>query len=274
MYKKHLILFLVCFILLPEIARAELSYIGSSTIGTGILNAGAVEAFRIKSGKKFSSVQIPGSGIGIDALIAGETALAGVSRPLSAKEKQQGLSAVVVGYDAIAVFVHSKNPVRNLSRQQLKEIFTGKITNWQKVGGNVAPIAPTTEIHVRERATSEMFREAVMDDAGYGVFRQIDLPRDQLLQLSRDPNGVCAVSMGLVASLPAEVRKNIKAISVNGIAPNERNVRSGAYSISRPLLLVTRGKPKGDAAEFIRFLLSPEGQRLVAGNFITVRKSR
>ena len=64
MCKKHLILLLVCFILLPEMARGELSYIGSSTIGTGILNAGAVEAFRIKTGKKFSSMQILGSGKG------------------------------------------------------------------------------------------------------------------------------------------------------------------------------------------------------------------
>ena len=211
-------------------------------------------------------------GKGIDALIEGETALAGVSRPLNAEEKKQGLTAAIIGYDAIAVFVHSQNPVRNLSREELKGIFTGKITNWRKVGGNLASVAPTTEIHIRGRATSEMFRGAMMDDADYGDFSQIDLPRDQLLQLTRDPNGICAVSIGLVASLPADVRKNIKVVSVNGIAPTERNVRSGAYSISRSLLLVTKGKPKGDVGEFIRFLLSPEGQQLVAGNFIPVRK--
>jgi len=270
MYARYLLLF--SLLMLPQIARGELSYIGSSTIGTGILNAGAVEAFQMKTGKKFSSVQIPGSGMGIDALIEGETGLAGVSRPLRPEEKKLGLSAAVIGYDTIAVFVHAKNPVRNLSLQELKGIFTGKITSWQKVGGNPASIAATTEIHLRERATVEMFREAVMDGAHYGDFRQIDLPRDQLLQLAGNPNGICTASIGLVASLPADVRKNIKAVSVNGIEPTERNVRSGAYPISRPLLLVTKGNPKGETGEFIRFLLSPVGQRLVDRNFIPVRK--
>ena len=269
---KYSILLLFSLLMLPQTARGELSYVGSSTIGTGILNAGAVETFRIKSGKKFTSVQIPGSGRGTAALIEGETSLAGMSRPLKPEEKKLGLSATVIGYDAIAVFVHAKNPVRNLSREQLKGIFTGRITSWQKVGGNLAAIAPTTEIHLRERATVEMFQEAIMDGSTYGDFRQIDLPRDQLLQLAQDPNGICAVSIGFLATLPANVRKNVKAVSVNRIEPTERNVRSGAYAISRPLLLVTKGAPKGDAGEFIRFLLSAEGQRIVDRNFIPVRK--
>ena len=272
MNKKNLFLLLVFLMILPGIARGELSYIGSSTIGTGILNAGAVEAFGIKTGKKFSSVQIPGSGKGIDALIEGETGLAGVSRPLKPEEKKRGLTGTIIGYDAIAVFVHAKNPVRSLSREQLKGIFTGRITDWQKAGGNPAPIAPMTEIHVGERATVEMFREAVMDGASYGDFRQVDLPRDQLLQLARNPNGICVASIGLVESLPADVRKSIKAVAVNGIEPTGRNVRSGAYTISRPLLLVTKGKPKGADGEFIRFLLSPEGQRIVARNFMPARR--
>jgi len=213
---KYSILLLFSLLMLPQTARGELSYVGSSTIGTGILNAGAVETFRIKSGKKFTSVQIPGSGRGTAALIEGETSLAGMSRPLKPEEKKLGLSATVIGYDAIAVFVHAKNPVRNLSREQLKGIFTGRITSWQKVGGNLAAIAPTTEIHLRERATVEMFQEAIMDGSNYGDFRQIDLPRDQLLQLAQDPNGICAVSIGFLATLPANVRKNVKAVSVNG----------------------------------------------------------
>lgn len=113
-----------------------------------------------------------------------------------------------------------------------------------------------------------------MDGANYGEFRQVGLPRDQLLQLAKDANGICAVSLGLLASLPADVRKNIKVVSVNGIEPTERNVRSGDYAISRPLLLVTKGIPKGEQKEFIRFLLSPEGQEIISRNFIPVRKKK
>jgi len=274
MLTRYPLLLLFILLCLPHTARGELTYIGSSTIGTGILNAGAVEAFREKSGKKFSSVQMPGSGKGIKALIEGETELAGVSRSLRLEEKRRGLTPFLIGYDAIAVFVHADNPVRNLSRKQLKQIFTGRVTKWQDVGGRAASISPTTEILVGERATIEMFREIVMDGAAYGDFRQVDLSRDQLIQLARNQNGICAASVGLVASLPPHVRKKIRAISVNGVEPTERNVRSGGYVISRPLLLVTKGSPKGDHKDFIDFLLSPAGQRIVARNFVPVSKQR
>lgn len=274
MHRKLFLALVALLTAIPSTARGDLSYIGSSTIGTGILNAGAVAAFREKTGRKFSSVQIPGSGKGIYALIEGETEMAGVSRPLKPEEKKHGLTPFIVGYDVIAVFVHAANPVRNLSREQLKGIFTGRITNWREVGGRGAPISPTTEILAGERATVEMFRKIVMSGADYGNFRQVDLPRDQLLQLARNPDGICAVSPGLVASLPADVRKNIKAVSVNGVLPTERSERSGAYPISRPLLLVTKGPPKGDQKAFIQFLLSPEGQRIVARNFVPVGKQK
>ena len=78
-------------------------------------------AFEKKSGKKFKSVEIPGSGKGIDALMAGKVELAGASRPLKAEEKKAGLAAATIGYDAIAVFVHKSNPVKNLTKEQLKD---------------------------------------------------------------------------------------------------------------------------------------------------------
>ena len=272
MHNKSLILLLVCLMMLPEIARGELTYIGSSAIGTGILNAGAAEAFEKKTGRKFSSIQIPGSGKGLDALMDGETGLAGVARPLKPQEKKQGLTATIIGYDAIAVFIHADNPVRDLSRQQLKGIFTGRITNWTDVGGKQSSIEPTTEFLVWKRATVEMFQKIIMNGASYGDFRRVSLPRDMLLQLAGNPNGICTVSIGLMASLPSYARKRIKAVSVNGVKPNASNVSSGSYAISRALLLVTKGIPKGEEKEFINFILSPEGQEIVSRNFIPVRR--
>ena len=269
-----MILLLVCLMMLPEIARGELSYIGSSAIATGILNAGAAEAFEKKTGRKFSSVQIPGSGKGLDALMEGETGLAGVARPLKPQEQKQGLIATMIGHDAIAVFIHAENPVRDLSRQQLKGIFTGRITNWKDVGGKKAPIEPTTEFLGWKRATLEMFQKIIMDGANYGDARRVSLPRDMLLQLARNPNGICTASIGFMASLPSDVRTRIKVVSVNGVKPNVRNVRAGSYVISRPLLLVTKGIPKGEEKEFINFILSLEGQEIVSRNFVPVRNKK
>jgi phosphate transport system substrate-binding protein len=258
---------------LPGIALADISYSGSSTIGTGILKeGGAVAAFEKKSGKKFASVDIPGSGKGIQALTEGKVNLAGASRPLKPEEKKAGLSATTIGYDAIAVFVHKSNPVKNLTKEQLKGIFTGKIKNWKEVGGKNAPIVPNTEILSGKRATIEMFQEHVMDGAPYAVFKQVDLPRDQIVELTKQENGICSVSLGLLASLSKEERGKVKAISVAGSEPSEKNVQSGAYLISRPLLLVTKGLAKGEIKEFISFILSPEGQSIVARNFVPVRK--
>jgi phosphate transport system substrate-binding protein len=273
MRSKLVSVLLSSLLILPSLALADISYIGSSTIGTGILKeGGAAAAFEKKTGKKFSSIDIPGSGKGVQALIDGKTELAGASRPLKPEEKKAGLSATTIGYDAIAVFVHKSNPVKNLTKEQLKGIFTGKITNWKEVGGKNAPIVPNTEIIAGKRATIEMFQEHVMDGAKYGKFKEVDLPRDQIVELTKQENGICGVSLGLLASLSAAEKAKVKAISVAGSEPSDKNVQSGAYIISRPLLLVTKGLAKGEVKEFISYILTSEGQAIVTNNFVPVRK--
>ncbi|WP_054696526.1 substrate-binding domain-containing protein [Geotalea toluenoxydans] len=145
MLKKFCIVLSALFIL-PTLALADITYSGSSTIGTGILKAGAADAFANKTGKKLASIEIPGSGKGVKALIEGKVMVAGASRPLKPEEKKEKLSSTTIGYDAVTVFVHKNNPIKNLSKEQLKGIFTGKIKNWKEVGGKNAPIVPNTEI--------------------------------------------------------------------------------------------------------------------------------
>lgn len=269
---KKLCIALSTLVILPTLALADITYSGSSTIGTGILNAGAADAFARKTGNKLSSIEIPGSGKGVKALIEGKVMVAGASRPLKPEEKKEKLSSTTIGYDAVTVFVHKNNPVKNLSKEQLKGIFTGKIKNWKEVGGKNAPIAPNTEILDGKRATIEMFQEHVLDGAPHAKFKQIDLPRDQIIEVAKDENGICSVSLGLYATLPGDIKGKVKPISVNNTAPDDKNVRSGAYLISRPLNLVTKGVAKGEVKEFISFMLSSEGQAIVGKNFVPVRK--
>ncbi len=260
-------------LILPQVVLAGdgISYSGSSTIGMSILEEGAIKAFEQKTGIKFTSVKQPGSGKGIKALINGEANLAGASRALKKKERKQVLGKTI-GYDAIAVFIHKENPVKNLTKAQLKGIFTGEIKNWKDVGGNDAPITPNTEILGDQRATMLVFQKMAMDGADYGKgFNEIDLPRDQIVQLASDRNGICSVSFGLLAATRESVKNKVKSVSVNGIEPTPKNIKSGAYLISRPLTLATKGLPKGDVKEFISFILSPEGQKIVGINFVPVR---
>ena len=132
------------FVVAPPAGGVEdtLSYSGSSTIGVGIMQAGAVKVFEARTGLKFASVETIGSSKGVKALIEGKVTVAGASRALTSEEKSAKVIGHVIGYDAIAVFVHADNPVKSLSKEQLKGIFTGKITRWKEVGGQDAPIYP------------------------------------------------------------------------------------------------------------------------------------
>lgn len=273
MFKRVVRMLLLACAMAPAVALAgDLSYSGSSTIGTSILQAGALSAFEAKTGIRFARVEQPGSGKGILALLSDEVPLAGASRPLKPGEKQVNLIGTTIGYDAIAIFVHKDNPIKDLTREQLKGIFTGRIKNWQEVGGKDAPIMPNTEILTGKRATIEMFQQLILDGAAFGAgFKQIDLPRDQIVDLAATPNGICTVSLGLLAATGADVRSRVKVITLDGIAPSKKNIQSGAYRVSRPLLLVSKGPPKGEVKEFINFMLSPQGQKIVAVNFVPVR---
>jgi phosphate transport system substrate-binding protein len=196
-----------------------------------------------------------------------------VSRALKKKEIKQNLVGTEIGLDAIAVFVHADNPVRNLTKEQLKGIFTGQIRNWKEVGGNDASIEPNTEIAGAKRATMLEFQEMVMDNAPYGEgFKQIDFPKDQIIETAKNKNAICTVSRGLLMKLSAYMRTKVKVVTVNGAGPTEADILSRAYIISRPLLLVTKGNPTGDAKEFIDFMLSPEGQKKVKINFVRVKQ--
>lgn len=274
MVRNIALVIVICFVVLPGAAFAGLSYSGSSTIGMGILEMGAAKAYEDKTGIKFISIEMPGSGKGIQALLDGNAAMAGVSRELTTEEIGKNLVGSVIGYDAIAVFVHSSNPVQNLSRRQLKGIFTGRIKNWKEVGGKDMPIEPNTEIADGGRATMLAFQEMAMDGAPYGTgFKQIDFPRDQIIETAKNERAICTVSRGLLVRLSSYMRTKVKVVSVNGFSPTETDILSHSYILSRPLLIVTRGKPKGEVKQFTDFLLSPEGQKKVRINFVRVKPS-
>jgi len=105
------------------------------------------------------------------------------------------------------------------------------------------------------------FREQVMDGAAYrGDRREVDRQADQVAALLAEPRGITAVS------LPS-ARPGINAVAIEGFAPDPRSVRSGAYL----LLLVMPARPAPEARRFVEFMLSAEGQAIVARKFVPVR---
>ena len=145
--------------LTAEPAHGEIVYVGSSTIGEHVIEAAAT-AFAATTGIRFSSIQTQGSGKGLEMVLQGEAQLAGVARSLTPAEKWRRLYYEIIGYDALTVFVHPDNPVKGLSRLELRDIFAGRITNWKQVGGRNAPIVPAKKSGTfwRIRMTSGMKR--------------------------------------------------------------------------------------------------------------------
>lgn len=250
--------------LFSTIAFAGLTYEGSSTIGENIM-PDATKAFSAKSGKNFDSIGLLGSGKGFKALMEGKTQIAGLSRALTGDEKRQKPYSQIIGYDAIAVFVNVENPVKDLKKEQIKGIFTGNITNWKDVGGPNKPIVVITEIlSGSDRATIKEFKEMALDGEAYGKTKEIDKPHDCVLAVEKDPWAITHASLSFK-------EPKVKAVSAMGVTPTNTTIQSGEYFLARPLVLATKELPAGDIKAFFDFILSPEGQAIVAKRFVPVK---
>lgn len=245
-------------------AASQLSYVGSSTIGDNIIPA-AAEAFARKTGVKLGPIDTQGSGKGLELVVRGEAPLAGVSRGLTFVEKQQRIYYQTIGYDAVVLYVHGSNPVTSLSKAALKGIYTGRIRNWKEVGGKDAPLVVITQIWGEKRAEMAEFRDQIMESAAYREDRlEVDRESDQVAALLAEPRGITAVSLAMA-------RPGITALAIEAFPLDARSVRSGAYLLSRPMLLVMPARPDPDTRRFVEFMLSPEGQAIVGRKFIPVR---
>jgi phosphate transport system substrate-binding protein len=244
-------------------AAGTLTYDGATSISGHIL-VEAIPAFEKKTGIKFGKVDKSGGGQGLARLFAGEVEIAGVARRLSAEELARQPYFQIIGYDALGVFIHEKNPVKALTKAQLKAIFTGAIVNWKDVGGPNLPIVTCTEPLASGRNTLAVFQSAVLDEAAFGPVHEAPDPSDCLAFVAGNPGGISFATVAY--AIPG-----VRPIPLDGVEPSPARVMDSSYLLSRPMLLVTRTQPKGDAAAFLEFMLSPEGQAIVAKKFIPAR---
>jgi len=208
-----------------------------------------------------------GSGVGIAALINGTTDIANASRPIKPSEVQKlkdryntlGVQ-IACAKDGITIYVNNQNSIKELSMQQLNDIYTGKVTNWKQVGGADAEI----KVYGRENSsgTYVYFKEHVLNDKDFVATCQT-LPGTAAVvnAVKKDKLGIgyggAAYAEG-VKHLP--VKPDDKSAAVE---PTADNVKSGKYPISRYLYMYLKTKPTGDLKNYIDWILSPEGQKVV-----------
>ena len=208
-----------------------------------------------------------GSGTGIAALINGTTDICMASRPMKEDEKRKlrdryqtmGVE-LPVAKDGLSVYLSESNPVKELTIEQLRRIYTGAVTNWKEVGGGDAPIT----LYGRENSsgTYVYFKDNVLLGRDYSARCQT-LPGTAAVvnAVARDPNGIgyggAAYAKGV---RDCAVKKDA---STPGVLPSEATVRDGSYPVSRYLFFYTRTKPAGEAKKFIDWILSAEGQTVV-----------
>ena len=264
MKRTTLILTLACLILtlmvsISQAGEGQLVVQGSTTV-LPIAQA-AAEVFMQNNSQANISVRGGGSGNGIAALIEGTCDIADASRPMKVKEillcQKKGISPVphIVAMDGIAVIVHTSNPVQGLNIEEIKDIYTGKITNWKELGGKDLKIVVVSRDS--SSGTFETFETIVLK--GKKV-----IPESLAQASNQTVATVISTTKGAIGYVGLGYISNaVKALQVNGVIPEQETVVSGKYPISRPLYMYTDGAPQGVAKDFLEYICSEEGQKIV-----------
>jgi len=206
-----------------------------------------------------------GSNSAIKLVLSNTVDVGFVSRALTDAEKQQ-VTGLPIGFSGTAVVVNATNPVTNLSREQLRQIYNGEVTSWLDLGGT----EPTIRAFIREpnAATRQTFEAFVFAGSvpayGKNVIEQTEVEA-MLTAVNSFRGAIGIASTGSRTQSDARV----KMIKIDGVAPTQENIASGAYKIVRPLALIYANSAdlKPAIRAFFEFAKSAEGQRIAAAAF-------
>ncbi|WP_456325914.1 PstS family phosphate ABC transporter substrate-binding protein [Desulfonauticus submarinus] len=258
--KRLFFVMLSCFLLSVSAWAGSIQIKGSTTVLP--IAQKVAEQFMKEYPNISISISGGGSGNGIKALIDGTTDIADASRFIKQKEVKRAVKngrypvPFAVAYDCIIPVVHPSNPVSNLSLEQLKAIYTGKIRNWKEVGG------PDRKIVVISRDTSsgtyEVWEKKVLHKARVYPGAQLQASNGAVAEaVAKNRYAIGYIGLGYL-------NKELKQVKVNGILGTPATALDGTYPISRALFMFTNGWPKGDVAKFIQYVVNPyKGQKLV-----------
>ncbi len=264
------------FILVAALAstgfvRAEKLVIkGSDTLGAKLVPQLA-EEYKAKNPDVAFEIAAEGSTTGISAIIDSTAQIGMSSRRAKATESSAAqakgvtLQPIIVAYDGMAVIVSANSPISSLTKRQVEQIFTGDVSDWSAVG------APAGKISIYTRNTSSGtysdWKDLAMKKRDYASSSQKMAGNEQIAsEVAKNPNGIGYVGLAYIHT------PGIKVVSIDGSVLTKESVIAKTYPFARPTFYYTNGEASGEAAKFIAFTLSDEGQKIVESvGFIPVR---
>ena len=258
---------IVLVLLLVALAAVGAGCTSSTTSGAKVQLAGSTtiqphaellaKSFQANNTNIKVFVQGGGSSAGVTAVGMGTADIGMSSANLTASQLSlyPNLKPVPIAVDGIAIIVNPQNPVNNLTLNQVRDIFSGSISNWNQVGG------PNQKINIVNREAGSGTRDGMQKIVLKGSrFSSGGITQSATgavrSYIAGDPNAIGYISF-------AEVDNSVKTPGINGVIPSYNAIANGTYPIQRDLLLVTNGDPSGNAKAFIDFTLSPAGQAIL-----------
>jgi len=252
-------------------AQAERLVIkGSDTLGAKLVPQLA-EQFKAEHPGATFDIAAEGSTTGIAAMIDGTAQIGMSSREAKPAEIAAGkakgvtLKETTVAYDGLGVIVNSANPISNLTKKQVEQIFTGEVTDWSAVGGKPGKIS----IYTRNTSsgTYSDWKELAMKKRDYAPTAQKMAGHEQIAaEVGKNANGIGYVGLAYMKA------GGIKVITIEGSSPTAEAVRDKSWPYARPTYYYTNGEPAGLAKTFIDFTVGPTGQKIAADvGFVPVK---
>lgn len=261
--KKVMTIVLVIILALPilsNLAKAE-NEIEKITLNGSTSMEKLVNALKESIQDKYPELQLEpqftGSSSGIQAALTKNADIGNSSRALDQEEKQKGVVENIVAIDAIVVVTDKNNPVTNLSKAQLIDIYKGKIRNWKEVGGKDQPIV----VIGREAGsgTRSAFEELLgIEDQCYYA-NELNETGPVMAKASSIPGAIGYVSLDVVDD-------SVKTLKIENVEATEKTIRDGSYLLQRPFVMATNGtieQQKESVQQVFRYIYSEEGQKII-----------
>ena len=215
------------------------------------------ESFMEKYPKVTVTAEFVGSGAGVEAVNNGSADIGNSSRNLKDEEKANGVAENIVAIDGIAVVVDPSNTVEDLTKQQLSDLYEGKVTNWKDVGGSDAPVV----VVGRESGsgTRSAFEELLGLEDLCKYSNELDSTGAVMAKVASTPGSIGYVSLDVLDD-------TVKALKLEGAEPTEENIKAGSYFLSRPFVMATKGdiSQQNDLVKALfDYIYSEEGTEIV-----------